>query len=126
MSTAGRVKVVVRSRKVPARTIRLPSGPWPTAIGLASQLGGVSATALPERAVVFESVLDDEHRRVIHEGQKLASDLGLELEVIDESQSGFLRRALSSLGVGGGGLGIVVSPQAGHGRRAPQALLQPV
>jgi hypothetical protein len=86
----GKVQVVVRSRRVPSRLIyvnRLQitySGLW---------LGGDGG-----RVVLYESILDDEHKRAVEEGKRLADQLGLELEIIDESKSSLIKRALASFG----------------------------
>ena len=84
MSSSGKVKVVVRSRRVPVRTVEfathpiLPVGTYSTPIGNFS-----SAGLRRERVVVYESVLDEDQRRAVDEGQRLACNLGLEMEVID-------------------------------------------
>ena len=110
MSGAGKVKVVVRSRRVPVRTVEFSSR-LNYIQGATSPGNGVVPGFQTRRAVIYESVLDDEHRRAIEEGDRLACNLGLELEVIDQSRFGLFRRVLSSLGRdGSGNVGVVVSP----------------
>ncbi len=118
MSREGRVQVVVRSRQVPSRTVEFPSRQMlPT--------GGRYGAGL-ERGVVFESVLDDEHRKAIEEGRRLACSLGLALEVVDQSKLGLFRRMLSSLrGSEPAGVSVVVSPlPAGAQMGPPHAMAQ--
>jgi hypothetical protein len=102
LSGSGKVKVVVRSRRVPVRTVEfathpiLPVGTYSTPIGNMSNSG-----LRRERIVVYESVLDEDQRRAVDEGQRLACNLGLEMEVIDESKLGIFRRMWTSLGRNG-------------------------
>lgn len=107
MSTNGKVRVVVRSRQVPARTVEFTAYP----------VGSFYSRGVTRRAVVFEPVLDDGQRKAVEEGGRVAHSLGLELEVVDQSKLGFLRRALSSLkGNGSGGVRMVVSPRPPRAR----------
>ncbi|HUK79583.1 MAG TPA: hypothetical protein VLU91_02840 [Nitrososphaerales archaeon] len=89
MSSGGRVKVVVKSRRVPIRSLEV-SHPVFTPSGML-----VGATK--KRVVVYGFALDEGYRRAIEEGNRLSSSLGLELEVVDTSKSGLLRRVLSHI-----------------------------
>jgi hypothetical protein len=112
MSKAGKVKVVVRSRRVPVRTVEFAPRLNYTFGAASSPVSYASAPSLNrQRAVIYESVLDDKFQRAIDEGERLACNLGLELEVIDESRLGLFRRVLSHLGRdGSGNVGVVISP----------------
>ena len=127
MSKAGKVKVVVRSRMVPVRTVEFAGNLNYTLGAVSSPLTNVSVPGLHrQRAVIFESFLDEEFQRAIDEGERLACNLGLELEVIDESRLGLFRRLLSSLGRdGSGNVDVVISPSlAGHRADTASALVQ--
>jgi hypothetical protein len=103
MKSEGKVRVLVRSRKVPVGTI-FHSQPVYSA-------SGVLVGSKPSRFVLYGRSLDDDHRRTIEEAQKLASNLGLGLEVVDESRSGPLSRLLSRFARSGPWYpSIVVSP----------------
>jgi len=93
MSLNSKVKVVVRSRKVPVRTVdfSLPSySPSGVFIGLQTR-----------RAVLYDTSLDATHRKAIEEGRRLSDTLGLQLEVVDASKSGLFARVLAMLGRNG-------------------------
>lgn len=109
----GRVKVVVRSKKVPMRVIELANRPV-MRVGAVAAPAGVPTHPGPhgKRAVVFEYVLDDGHKRAIEEGRRLARTLGLELEVVDSAKKGPFGKAISLLGSRSGGPSIVVSPSS--------------
>jgi hypothetical protein len=86
----GKVRVVVRSRKVPAAVVPLRvreisfAGTWyPERLG---------------RSVVYGAKLDEEHQRAIADGRRVADQLGLQLEIIDLSKASALRRALAAIG----------------------------
>jgi hypothetical protein len=114
MSDAGKVKVVVRSRKVPLRTVEFATHPiFPVGTYSTPVSSPWNSGLRRERVVVYESVLDDEQRRAIDEGQRLARNLGLELEVVDESKFGLLKRVRSSLGgISPRSFGVTISPSA--------------
>jgi len=105
MSSDGKVRVVVKSRRVPAevvefhRTMYSPSGfPMGTKMN---------------RQVLYTYVLDEDHQRTIEEASELARRLRLDLEVVDSGKQGLLGRLLSSLGrKGANNPTIVVSPPA--------------
>lgn len=84
MRESGKVRVVVRSRRVPVRTsiVQIP---------VYSQYGTRLGT-IRKRVVDYETVLDGPNRRAIDEGKKLSCDLGLEFEVVDKANAGLLRR----------------------------------
>lgn len=116
MSPDGKVQVVVRSRRVPVRTVEVSAPVFsPT---------GVFVGTRRNRLVLYGSALDDTHRRAIEEGQKLSCNLGLDLEVVDASKSSLLRRILSSLGLGGSKLPtLMVAPLSHEGEECvPRAL----
>lgn len=90
--TEGKIQVVVRSRVVPSTTVLVtkpqitPAGVW----------FGKDVT----RKLVFQPTLDDEHQRVVDEGRRLAKEMDLELEIIDEAKANPLRRVFRFLGRG--------------------------
>lgn len=92
MSPEGRVQVMVRSSKVPNRTMEV-SEPLFSASGFPM---GVRRN----RVVLYDSTLANDHLRAIEEGQRLSCRLGLKLEIVDLSKSNFVRRLLSALGRG--------------------------
>lgn len=112
MRSEGKVRVIVRSRKAPARVVDVslptftPSGVF---IGMARN-----------RRVVYDHVLDDEHRRAIEAGRKLSSDLGIELEVIDAGRRNVLGRVLSSLGLGSNSPSLQVTSHGAVGQSPAQ------
>lgn len=116
MSPDGKVKVVVRSRRVPVRTVDVRVPVFSTS--------GVFMGTRSNRLVLYGSALDDNHKRAIEEGQKLSCSLGLDLEVVDASKSGLFRRMLSLLGLGGSELpALTVAPLSSEGEECvPQAL----
>jgi len=105
MISKGKVQVVVASRRVPIRLVSISQPVYTPS--------GIRLESLKDLRVVYGSELDQEHKRAIEEGRRLANRLGLELEVVDTSKAGVFRRILSSLG---GGLlrgpTLVVSPQS--------------
>ncbi len=116
MKAEGRVQVVVRSHRVPIGTTfhHVP-------IYSAS---GVFLGSQPSRVVLYGTSLDEDHRRSIEEAQKLASSLGVGLEVVDESRSGFLTRLVSRLGGNGAKYpAILVSPSPAMVASAPTPAL---
>jgi len=93
MSLNSKVKVVVKSRRVPVGTVdvSLPSySPSGVFIGLQTR-----------RAVLYDTSLDTTHRKAIEEGRRLSDTLGLQLEVVDASKSGLFDRVLAMLGRNG-------------------------
>jgi hypothetical protein len=126
MSKAGKVKVVVRSRRVPVRTVEFGPSLNYTLGAISMPVNNLSApSSHRQRAVIYESVLDDEFRRAIDEGERLACNLGLELEVVDESRLGFIGRVLSSLGRDGSGkVDVVISPSFAEQPVDTSALVQ--
>jgi hypothetical protein len=104
MSSDGKVRVLVRSRKVPSGLVQLRQTTY--------SLHGIPATRTDQR-VLYDYVLDEDHQRAIEEARKLAGSLCLDLEVIDSGKQGFFGRILSSLGRrGSGNPTIEVAPTA--------------
>jgi hypothetical protein len=89
MSSSGRVRVMVRTQKVPVGTT-VVTKPMFTPSGV---FLGLSAS----RVVLFDSRLDDAQRTAIKEGRRLSRRLGLDLEVVDASKSNPFKRLLSLL-----------------------------
>ena len=87
MSSSGRVQVLVRTRKVPVGTTTL-STPIYT-------LSGVLVGSTTSRVVLYDTHLDESHKKAIRESRRLSCKLGLELEVVDASKAGPLGRLLS-------------------------------
>ncbi len=103
MSSDGKVRVVVRSRRVLADVVEFHQT-------LYSPSGMPMGTRL-NRQVLYTYVLDEDHQRTIKEASRLARSLCLDLEVVDSGKQGFLGRLLSSFGWrGGSSPSIVVSP----------------
>jgi hypothetical protein len=109
MSSNGKVRVLVKSRKVPTGVIQLRQTTY-----LLSGIPGIPMkTTRTEHRVLYDYVLDEDHQRAIEEARKLAGSLCLDLEVIDSRNWSFLGRLLSFLdGRGGGNPSIVVTPPA--------------
>jgi len=88
MSSDGKVKVIVRSRRVPARTVDICQRVYaPSGIPMGTETS---------RLIVYDYILDEEHRRAVEEGKRLSSSMGLDLEVVDASRRGVFGRAFSS------------------------------
>jgi len=103
MNQDGKVRVVVRSRRAPARlfeqsqTMYTPSG--------------IPMGRMSNRSVLYDYVLDEDHLRTIEEARKLARSLCLDLEVVDSGKQGLFGRLLSSFGRRGANPpSVVVSP----------------
>ena len=109
--SGGKVKVVVRSRRVPVRTVEFAPRPASLAGPMMSPMVAASNGTPAVRGVVFESVLGEDHLKAIEEGHRIACSLGLELEVIDRAKSGLLGRMKSAFGLGGADApDVVISP----------------
>jgi len=93
MSPDGKVRVLVKSRRVPSGMVQLRQTTY--------LLSGIPMATKIDHKVLYDYVLDEEHQRAIEEARKLAGNLCLDLEVIDSGKQGFLDRLLSSLGRGG-------------------------
>ena len=105
MSQEGKVRVLVRSRKVPVRTIDLNQTIYTPS--------GMPMGTTMSRALLYDYVLDEDHLRTIQEARKLASNLCLDLEVIDSARQGIFGRLMASLtGRGTGNPAIEVSPRS--------------
>ncbi|HXW95468.1 MAG TPA: hypothetical protein VEJ19_07165 [Nitrososphaerales archaeon] len=116
MSLEGKVRVVVRSRKVPDsvfvfnQTLYSPSG--------------VPIGTRVNRNVTYRYVLDEDHRRTIEEASKLARRLCLDLEVVDSGKQGILARLLWSIGRrGASNTTVVVSPPSAAVPNDPSSVL---
>lgn len=104
MSKEGKIRVVVRSQRVPVGTTTVTM-PVYTA-------SGFRVSSVTRRYVLYETRLDHAHRNAIEKGKRLSCDLGLALEVVDRSRSGLVRRLL---GLGRGGSetpSVLISPSA--------------
>ena len=88
MSRYGKVKVVVKSRRVPVATIARTEPIFTTS--------GVLLGYKPSTMVLYGERIPEEDQRTIAEAEKFACSLDLELEVVDKSKSGF-RTWLASL-----------------------------
>ena len=90
MSSKGKVQVVVRSRKVLARTAMIDLS--------RISYSGVLMPVEKNRVLIYEAALDEDHLKALDDGKRLAEEMGLPFEVVDKSRSNFLRRVASSLG----------------------------
>ncbi len=105
MSPEGKVRVVVRSRRVPTRIVDLSVPEFAPS--------GVRMGSKTHRVVLYDYILDGDQKKAVDEGRRLSCDLGLELEVVDRSQMGLLKRMLSSFGRNGSSYPmVVVSPSS--------------
>jgi hypothetical protein len=102
MIASGKVRVIVRSRKVPVSTTVLQHPSY-------SQ-SGVLIGSEPHRVVLYEDRFDPEHLEAIENGRKLSGDLGLGFEVVDLSRSSRLRRAALGFLAGGSPITLVTGP----------------
>ncbi|HUI22814.1 MAG TPA: hypothetical protein VLY82_00295 [Nitrososphaerales archaeon] len=105
MSSEGKVRVLVKSRRVPTAVVRLQQTTY--------LLSGIPMATRTDHKVLYDYVLDEDHRKAIEEARKLAGSLSLDLEVVDSGKQGFFARLMSSLGRGGAGNPTIeVSPSA--------------
>jgi len=103
MSSDGKVRVVVRSRKVPADVVEFYQKMYSPS--------GFPMGTRRSRQVLYRYVLDEDYQRTIEEASELARRLCLDLEVVDSGRQGFLGRLLSSFGRGGASnTTVLVSP----------------
>ena len=98
MTGDGKVRVVVRSRRTSVRTVEITRSPI-TPVGAISSPSGIlpNSGLHNEKAIIYESALNEEHLRAIDKGQRLACNLGFELEVVDSGRRDFFGRVLTSL-----------------------------
>ena len=89
MRPDGKVRVLVRSRNVPVRTVMFTRP--------IISISGLSVGTQTSTAVVFESSYDEHDRRAISEAKKLSCNLNLAFEIIDRSKLGPLRRIVSAI-----------------------------
>lgn len=101
MTPEGKVRVLVRSKKVPLRTFEVRRPLYSSS--------GVLLGSQTARGVVYGTSLDDSHAKAIEEGRKLSCNLGLELEVVDRSSMNPLRRVLSAVSRGSQGASLVLT-----------------
>ena len=103
MSPDGKVRVVVRSRRVPARLFELNQTMY--------SVSGIRLGTRTNRRVLYSYILDEDQKRTIDEARKLAQSLCLDLEVVDSGKRGIFARILSSVGRNGAKApSVVVSP----------------
>ena len=106
MKPDGKVRVLVKSRRVPAGTIDVPRTLF--------SFSGLPLGTATDRLIRYDRFLDEEHQTAVEKARRISDDLGLDLEIVDLGRQGFFGRLLSSLGLGGrGGPTIVVSPSYG-------------
>jgi hypothetical protein len=89
MNADGKVRVVVRSRRVPVRSFS-----WQTPVYSAS---GVLQGSETRQGTVYESVLDAPHVRAIEEARRLSNSTGLELEIVDLGRQSLLKRLVGGV-----------------------------
>jgi len=118
MSSDGKIRVVVRSRKVPSRTVEISEPVYSTS--------GIPMWTRRNRLIVYDYVLDEEHNKAIQEGRRLACSLGLDLEVVDATRRGILGRVRSSLGRGHGRRPTLEITPSSKGRQGMSSTVQPV
>jgi hypothetical protein len=103
MSPDGKVRVVVRSRKVPDSVVELRQTMYSPS--------GIPMGTTTNRQVLYRYVLDENHQKTIAEASKLAQSLCLDLEVVDSGKQSLFGKLLSSFGRSGASTPtIVVSP----------------
>ena len=89
MTPKGEVRLVLSSRRVPVRTVSVPT-PVNTQTGL-------YFAPVSERRVVYDLVYDASQLEAMEEAKRLSEQLGLRLKVIDQSRISPFRRVLSRL-----------------------------
>ncbi len=103
MSAEGKVRVVVKSRRVPSGITEFSVPEFASS--------GVLMGTRRSRAVLYDYVLDGDQKKAIDEGHRLSRSLGLELEVVDRSRMGVLGRMMAAfLGNGSGGPTLIIAP----------------
>lgn len=117
--TSGKVRVIVKSQKVPSGTFELATPEFAPS--------GILLGMRKRNIVLYDFVLDDEQRKALEEGYKLSRTLGLNLEVVDRTRSGVRGRVLSSLGrLGPSGPTLVIAPAVPEKGIAKKLGLAPV
>ncbi len=89
MSSDGKVRVVVRSRRVPVRSFS-----WQVPVYGPS---GVLVGSETRHGTVYETELEAPHLQAIEAGKRLSCNLDLDFEVVDQSKANPLRRFLLRL-----------------------------
>ena len=87
MNSNGKVRVVIKTRQVPVGTAMVTNPMFAPS--------GVLLGYSTSRITVFDSSLNEAHRKAIKEGHTLSSRLGLDLEVVDASKYSPFRRLFS-------------------------------
>ena len=102
MSTDGKVSVLVKSRRVPVRTLSLQRPIYlPSGLMVGSQL---------QRVVVYGTALDPSQAQAIKEGKRLSCSLDLDFEVIDSSKASPFRRLFMRLSGAGPQPSLILVP----------------
>lgn len=117
MTPEGKVRVLVRSKKVPLRTFEVRRPVYSSS--------GVLLGSQTDHGVLYATSLDDSHAKAIEEGRKLSCNLGLELEVVDRSGLNPFRRVFSALSGGYRGPSVVLTaaPAEANPARPSSALV---
>ncbi len=103
MSAEGKVRVLVRSRRVPSGITEFSVPEFAPS--------GVLMGTRRNRAVLYDYVLDGDQKKAIEEGHRLSRSLGLELEVVDRSRMGVLGRITAAFGRNGSnGPTLIITP----------------
>ncbi len=89
MSPDGKVRVVVRSRKVPARSFS-----WQVS---SYTIHGIFEESQTRHGVTYERELEPPHLRAVEEAKRLSDSTGLELEVVDLGKQNFLQRLVGGV-----------------------------
>lgn len=89
MSESGKVRVIVRSQRIPVRVFEFQQPVY-------SQ-SGIRLGSETKRKIIYDTELDAQYLAAIGEARKLSCNLGLELEVVDKGRSGLLGRFITSL-----------------------------
>ena len=108
MSSTGKVRVVVRSRKVPVGMTTFERPIFTS--------HGIFGKEL-RQAIVYKSIFDPRDEQALQDGRKLSSDYGLELEVVDLGKSSPIKRIALSLLRNSSPITIVQAP--GSGKKEP-------
>ncbi|MDA4125470.1 MAG: hypothetical protein OK438_08535 [Thaumarchaeota archaeon] len=87
MSPYGKVSVLVKSRRVPVRTVTLVRPIYSSS--------GLFLGSQTQQAVVYDTAFDESHAKAIREGRRLSCNLSLDFEVVDRSKVSPFRRLLS-------------------------------
>jgi hypothetical protein len=89
MTDIGKVRVLVRSTRVPVRTTVLRRPVY--------SHHGIRISTDEELKVVYEDVLDEQSKEAIRHASKLSQSLGLRLELVDMPKKNLFGRVISYL-----------------------------